>query len=41
MFQIILLEIIEKLIMTIDDKIRDDKLQFDINKKAAEISALS
>ena len=41
MFQIILLEIIEKLIMTIDDKIRDDKLQFDINKEAAEISALS
>ena len=41
MFQIILLESIEKLIMTIDDKIRDDKLQFDINKEAAEISALS
>ena len=41
MFQIILLESIEKLIMTIDDKIRDDKLQYDINKEAAEISALS
>ena len=41
MFQIILLESIEKLIMAIDDKIRDDKLQYDINKEAAEISALS
>ena len=27
--------------MAIDDKIRDDKLQYDINKEAAEISALS
>ena len=27
--------------MTIDDKIRDEKLQFDINREAAKISALS
>ena len=27
--------------MTIDDKIRDEKLQYDINREAAEISALS
>ena len=27
--------------MTIDDKIRDEKLQFDINREAAETSALS
>ena len=27
--------------MTIDDQIRDKKLQYDINRKAAEISALS
>ena len=27
--------------MTIVDKIRDEKLQYDINKKAAKISALS
>ena len=27
--------------MTIDDKIRDDKLQYDINREAAKISALS
>ena len=26
--------------MTIDDKIRDEKLQYDINRKAAKISAL-
>ena len=26
--------------MTIDDKIRDEKLQYDINKKASIISAL-
>ena len=25
--------------MTIDEKIRDEKLQYDINRKAAEISA--
>ena len=27
--------------MTVDDKIRDEKLQYDINRKAAQISALS
>ena len=27
--------------MTIDDKIRDEKLQIDINRKAAKISILS
>ena len=27
--------------MTIDDKIRDEKLQYDINSEAAKISALS
>ena len=27
--------------MTIDDKIRDEKTQYNINKKAARISALS
>ena len=27
--------------MTIDDQIRDEKLQYDINKEAAKISALS
>ena len=27
--------------MTIDDQIRDEKLQYDINSKAAEISAKS
>ena len=27
--------------MTIDDQIRDEKLQYDINKEAANISALS
>ena len=26
--------------MTIDDKIRDEKLKYDINREAAEISAL-
>ena len=26
--------------MTINDQIRDEKLQYDINRKAAEISAL-
>ena len=26
--------------MTIDDKIRDEKLQYDINREAAQISAL-
>ena len=27
--------------MTIDDKIRDEKLQYEINREAAKISALS
>ena len=27
--------------MTIDNKIKDEKLQYDINREAAEISALS
>ena len=27
--------------MTINDQIRDEKLQYDINRKAAKISALS
>ena len=27
--------------MTIDDKIRDEKLQYDINKEPSKISALS
>ena len=27
--------------MTIDDKIRDEKFQYDINREAAKISALS
>ena len=27
--------------MTIDDKVRDEKLQYDINRKTAQISALS
>ena len=27
--------------MTIDDKIRNEKLQYDINREAAKISALS
>ena len=27
--------------MTINDQIRDEKLQYDIDRKAAEISALS
>ena len=31
----------QKLIVTIYDKIRDEKLQYDINKEAAKISALS
>ena len=36
-----LLERIEKLIMTIDDKIKDEQLQHDINREAAKILALS
>ena len=27
--------------MTIDDKIKDEKVQYDINRKAAKISALA
>ena len=27
--------------MTIDDKIKDEKLQYDVNRQAAKISALS
>ena len=27
--------------MTIDDKIRDEKLQYDIDREAAKVSALS
>ena len=34
-------EIIQKLIMKINDKIRDEKLQYDINREAAKISAVS
>ena len=36
-----LLERIQKLIMTIDDKIKDEKLQYDTNRWAAKVSALS
>ena len=35
-----LLQRIWKLIMTIDDAVRDEKLQHDINREAAKISAL-
>ena len=34
-------ERIKILIMTIDDKLRDEKLQYDITKEVAKISALS
>ena len=36
-----LLERRQKLIMKTDDKTRDDKQQYDVNKEVAEISALS
>ena len=36
-----LLEKMWKLIMTIDDKTKDEKLHYHINRKAAKISALS
>ena len=36
-----LIERILKIIRTIDDKIRDEKLQYDINREAAKMSALS
>ena len=39
-FQENLLEIIWKLIIKIDDKIRDRKLQYNINREAPEVSAL-
>ena len=32
---------IQKLTMAIDDKIRNEKLQYDINREARKISALS
>ena len=35
-----ILERIKKLIMKIDDRIRDEKVQYDINREAAKISAL-
>ena len=35
-----LLAIIQKILMTIDDKIRDEKIQNDINREAANISGL-
>ena len=40
-FRKILLEYIHNKIMTINDQIRDEKLQYDINREAAKISALS
>ena len=40
-FRKCLKERIQKLIMTIDDKIRDEKRQYDINREAAKIAALS
>ena len=36
-----LLERIYKLILTTDDKIRDETFQYDINREAAKLSALS
>ena len=36
-----ILEKIQKLIMTTDEKIRDEKPQYDINREAAKTSALS
>ena len=35
------MERMEKLTITTDDKIRDEKLQFDINRETAKILALS
>ena len=32
---------VQKVIMTINDQIRDEKLEYDINREAAKISALS
>ena len=36
-----LLERIEKLIIAVDGKIRDEKLQYNVDREAAKISALS
>ena len=36
-----LLERIQKLIMTIDNMISDEKLQHDINREAAKVSTIS
>ena len=36
-----LLKIMSKIVMAIDDNIRDEKLQYNINREAAKISALS
>ena len=36
-----LVERMQKLIMTIDDKVRNEKLQYDSNREAAKILALS
>ena len=36
-----ILERIQKLIVTIDDQIRDEKLQYDINRGTTKISELS
>ena len=35
-----LLKIMSKIVMAIDDNIRDEKLQYNINREAAKISAL-
>ena len=40
-FQKNLLEELQRVIMTVDDRIRDEKLQYDIKKPTAKISALS
>ena len=40
-FRTILLKKIYNKIMTVDDHIKDEKLQYDINREAAKISALS
>ena len=36
-----LLERIQNLIITVDDRIKDEKLQYEINREVAKISALS
>ena len=36
-----LLETIQRIIMTIDDKVKNEKLQYHINREAAKVSALS